>query len=315
MKLRILSTLFVLVFAFAGCESDTGTGGGGGGGGGNKDTSGQDVVAGHDGTSNDGDTIEWGDTGTPTPDADTTNPPDTTPDTTPDGTPTDTTPTDTTPEVDVPDTDTTDPGLSCKEFYMDCLPACPTGPDGMADQGCMTECQNNLSQAGTNALMAFQNCMQMNGCFNQPTDEALYDCLETNCMAEYLGCFSGDLSCSEMNACMGACPQGNDQAAQECISGCQSDGTPEAQTLLQDIIDCLINTCCPDDSAQCDTPEGSQCWTDAQSGECKGLIDDCFGGGTVGTMDCGEMLACFQQCGNDTACMQQCYGNSTAEAQ
>lgn len=268
--LRMTTVLLVAMamFVFAGCESDDGGLGGGGGSSSSSDTttgdtaketgfgtldgSTTDQVANSDATATD--TIA-GDTTTDTT-VDTT--PDTYPDTTPDTMP-DTTP-DTTPDtgsdttIDVPDS--TPQGLSCKEFYMDCLPACPAGAGGQPDQACVTQCQNNLSTSGQQELGNFQGCMQQNGCFNAASEDAMMACLEDNCLDTYLGCFHGELSCSAMLECMNSCAPTN----QECLGNCMAEGTANAQMTYQAIGDCIVGACCGGEQAACaNNPDYETC--------------------------------------------------------
>ena len=141
MKLRLVVLAALGLFAVA-CESDSGSTGGHGNG--NTDTVDEnDTAGGGDVTGGgDGTTLDWNTTDDPT-------------------------------------SDTTPTGLSCMQFYSECVPSCPTDAQGQADQACAQQCMSQLTPQGSTDLNNFQNCMSAAGCFSAASQDAMFQCLET----------------------------------------------------------------------------------------------------------------------------------------
>ncbi|MBM4389155.1 MAG: hypothetical protein FJ088_15555, partial [Deltaproteobacteria bacterium] len=93
------------------------------------------------------------------------------------------------PPQDVPTSEeVTQMGLSCKEFWV-CVGECPQGTQGEA---CVADCQAQMTSDAAMQVQALGGCLQNNGCYDKPTDDEFYACLEEFCLDEYFMCFSGN---------------------------------------------------------------------------------------------------------------------------
>lgn len=158
--------------------------------------------------------------------------------------------------------------LSCKDFYRQCVNACPTTADGLPEESCFEACKPYLTTTGQADLDALLLCLDGAGCNALQGQEALL-CFANSCFDEYTGCFQGEDKCGDVLGCMGDCPEDDENGA--CAITCTQEGTPEAQQALFDILGCLTDTCCPGDYAACQTPTGEDCTKEAV-----GFGGDCF---------------------------------------
>lgn len=203
---------------------------------------------------------------------------------------------------------------SCK-WYFSCSSDCPPQPQG---QACLQECQAGLSPAGQADVEGLFNCLEVNGCQNKATDEEWSQCLSDFCLDPYFTCFSGNLyaTCPDLVGCINDCPDDNpatpDVNEQSvCIGNCWGEGTVDAQWSLQNLIDCMYDTCttCGDDW------EGQicqDCLNDVlgTDGLCEALNEACM---SFGDWNCGQVFECVTAC-MDNACVQDCFGNATKMA-
>jgi hypothetical protein len=182
-------------------------------------------------------------------------------------------PADTAVQPDLP------PGtLTCKQFYQQCVAACPKGGDGQPTAACFDQCRTQLSAEGETVTAALLVCVEDSGCSEISDSSQALSCFSTNCSAEYFGCFSGPDECKDILTCMGACPQGD--AYNACVVTCSQDGTEPAQKHLISILQCIGQACCPADAAACGTTEGQACSTAAvqMGGDCFGPVTQCLMG-------------------------------------
>lgn len=165
-------------------------------------------------------------------------------------------------------------GLSCKQFYSDCLPGCATDAQGEPRAACAQQCLDVLSTDGRDDLDALRGCTEQNGC-SAAVPGTLTPCLDANCRDEYYGCFHGDLVCGAMLSCMAACPQ----TSQACLSTCITDGTVTAQKAYFAVGDCVRQQCCPSDPEACAGADYQGCAQGAfgqQGAPCYDLVAACM---------------------------------------
>jgi len=113
-----------------------------------------------------------------------------------------------------------------------------------------------------------------------------------------------ELTCTEINDCMAACAPDN----QACIQDCMNQGSGEAQSQLNGLIQCLI-----DNGAQQCPPGDTQCQNDIIMEHCMTEYEVCF---PAGSLSCSEVFDCMDLCAQmDQACLQGCYSDGTSEAQ
>ena len=188
--------------------------------------------------------------------------------------------------------------LSCAEITQ-CFQECAS-PD---DQACVGACVEAGSAEGQQALSAIYTCLEANN-----NDES-------RCQAEIEACVgatpptqTGDLTCAEINACFGDCPE-NDQA---CLQTCYGNGTSEAQQTLDTVYACLDAN--NNDQAQCQAeieaclgappPPGtdtcSVVLTCAEMARSEAEAQDCYLGGSEAAR---TLFAAFATCFNDNMCM------------
>jgi hypothetical protein len=180
--------------------------------------------------------------------------------------------------ADVAWPDTAPGDLSCKAFYAECVAQCPKGTDGQVDPDCFEACRATLSASGEADLDAMLGCTDAAGCADAADGAAALTCFADACLNEYLACFHGEASCTEVLQCMGACPEGEENGL--CVLVCSQEGTPEAQQHLFSMLACAGEACCPGDAATCQTPDGQACSKAAfeMGGECFGLATQCLMG-------------------------------------
>jgi hypothetical protein len=243
----ISAAALVVAVCFGGCgsddddggggtETDSGTGTGDGTAGDDGGTSGDDGGTGGDsggtgtGTGDDGGTGTGG-TGTGGTDTGGTG----TGGTDTGGTDTGGTDTGGTTDTDGTDTGGTDTGATTGGFgdancglLMDCISMCQ-------DQPCVDACLAEATPEAQGEADDLLQCVVDNGCGND------MQCVLDNCGTEYEECFTGDLDCAEMAACMENC--GGDP---DCESWCYYEGTADAQEQYAAIWECADFHNCQD---------------------------------------------------------------------
>ena len=114
-----------------------------------------------------------------------------------------------------------------------------------------------------------------------------------------------ELTCAEINDCMGACnPQ--DPSYETCIQNCKTEGSAEAQGQFNELYQCAINN-----GAQGCTND--QCVSDIIMEHCMAEYEACF---PAGTLSCSEVFGCMDLCAQgDQTCYQACFSDGSAEAQ
>jgi hypothetical protein len=169
-------------------------------------------------------------------------------------------------------------GLTCKQFYRQCVSQCPVGADKLPDPGCFDACRVTLSADGGRVLDALLSCIATSGCDAKPDDAAKLACYAGECADPYFACFHGEDSCKDVLACAQGCPQGEGNGA--CLVACSQEGTVEAQKQIASILKCIGDECCPGDAAKCGTPQGQQCSKDVFQigGACFALGMGCMAG-------------------------------------
>jgi hypothetical protein len=141
--------------------------------------------------------------------------------------------------------------IDCLQLYEECFPECNS------DQACIEACYNTLSPTGKSETDAFMICLQGAGCYEAADFNA---CMVQSCFGEFLGCFHGDKTCAQVASCLDGCGS-SDQA---CWGDCLAEGTADVQSGFYSRADqCLVDTCCPDDTAACSTTEGQTCIQEA----------------------------------------------------
>ncbi len=196
--------------------------------------------------------------------------------------------------------------LTCEELF-NCLEACPE-----ADQACGSAC---IDQASYEAKMAYQGIY---ACFDQFCAELEGDawlaCANAaindpaQCGPAWDACYPpGNLSCEEMFGCMDACPEGD----QDCAQNCYNEGSREAQGQYQAIYECIDEFC-----AELEGDAWVQCANAslADEAQCKAQWDTCFPPAPPGDLTCAQMFQCISTC-EDQACARACFQDGTAEAQ
>ncbi len=168
--------------------------------------------------------------------------------------------------------------LSCKQFYQQCVAACPKGADGQPTAACFDQCRTQLSAEGETVTAALLVCVEDSGCSDITDSSQALSCFSANCSAEYFGCFSGPDECKDILTCLGGCPQGDTYNA--CVVTCSQEGTEPAQKHLISILQCIGEACCPADAAACGTTEGQACSKAAvqMGGDCFGPVTQCLMG-------------------------------------
>lgn len=133
-------------------------------------------------------------------------------------------------------------GLTC-EGILDCQDPCAS-----TDTACLQACFDKGSSAAKAAYNAVATCIQRNRCMDA-------SCLQANCTTEVNACFSmtapttpttpttppagGTLGCQGLLTCLSKCPD-NDSA---CDQACVARSTPQAQSQLGTLIQCLQAKC------------------------------------------------------------------------
>ena len=143
------------------------------------------------------------------------------------------------------------PGLTCDQL-MTCLGDCA------GEATCQQECLDASSPEAQAQYIDMIDCLETYGYFDCPSgDTACTDAAWNQCQNEVQGCFQGQLTCSEILDCMGACPVEEPNCSTECFY----DGTVQGQAIYQAIINCIIAECgpIPTDECQMDVLVGV-CW-------------------------------------------------------
>ena len=134
--------------------------------------------------------------------------------------------------------------LSCKDMYL-CLISCPNDATGEA---CAQDCLANGSVEGQAAWSTFIDCLDTNGYFDcADGDNACVQAAWDACDVEFKACAHGDKTCTAIMECLNNCSPTDDI----CPLACQVDGTVDAQTVFGLLVDCIIETCGDDTSAEC----------------------------------------------------------------
>ncbi|TNF31472.1 MAG: trypsin-like serine protease [Deltaproteobacteria bacterium] len=184
---------------------------------------------------------------------------------------------------------------SCEDTY-DCLVGC-------ADATCQTSCYDNASTTAQGQLDALFQCIDQY-CGNV-SDSQYGTCVNTNCASQISACFpvgSGAWTCRQVYDCLVDCPSTDDT----CGGTCYEQGTTQAQSELDGLLNCLND--------KCGTVSGDAFQTCA-SQQCGNEIDICLPTLT-GDATCDEVASCIGAC-SDTAtdCPYGCYETGTAVAQ
>jgi len=112
-----------------------------------------------------------------------------------------------------------------------------------------------------------------------------------------------DLDCAGIYDCMVSC--GTNQS---CQQGCFDGGTPDGQSKVYALLECLNDNCA-------DVATNDEFQTCAME-QCGGEVEACFGGGggETGELTCEQSYACMVEC-QTQACMQECYAQANSTAQ
>lgn len=177
-------------------------------------------------------------------------------------------------------------GGSCGDCLMDSI----CSPFGTCEEICKPECENKLcGPDGCGGICG--NCTP--GLYCGPdgdcTNVCYPDCTGKQCGLDGCGGYCGFCPCDtcppEVSECspQGICTEStagigcNDLifCLNDCISGdtgcqtaCFSSATPEAQTMYEDLIDCII--------VQCGTSPSDACIQETLNGFCSGLYLECI---------------------------------------
>lgn len=189
------------------------------------------------------------------------------------------------------------PPAGCPAIF-DCLNACPP-----SDQTCFQTCVNEAEVEDQMAFNAVVNCLDTNGYWDCPeTDSECINAASQKCENEIIACFHGNLTCAEMYACIGTCPD-DPTTGPQCGSDCIGSGTVEAQQTWGALIDCL------DTNGYFECPEGDNACLDTAWAPCQDEMDACV---PPGTATCLEMYLCLGDC-TDEACSQACLQSGSSE--
>jgi hypothetical protein len=131
--------------------------------------------------------------------------------------------------------------MTCEELN-ECLSNCPDG-----DRLCSNNCIGRSTQMAYDSFVAAVDCLNSTDC---PDDDAA--CQQMACQAEIEACLGppvtpvGNQTCSQLNDCLVACPD----ADQDCNDTCIRAASPEGFRLLNEAIQCIDDAgCMPNDAA------------------------------------------------------------------
>jgi hypothetical protein len=199
---------------------------------------------------------------------------------------TDTTETDTTDttETDTTDTDTggIEPGLACG-VLAGCVDACAPN-----DDMCQQTCFDAASMNGAAEYDAIVQCAVANNCNNEM-------CVNLNCAAELLACFSGPLTCGQFAACFEDCAGDGG-----CEGSCFVESTQLAQGQSQALQQCIEDNQCADEACIAEN--------------CSDQLQSCIGG-MSDELPCPIVAECALDCGDDMVCIDACQVSASPTAQ
>ena len=152
--------------------------------------------------------------------------------------------------------------VECVDMYL-CIISCPSGEAGTI---CAQECFGSGTADANKTWSAFIDCIDVNGYFDCPdNDDACVQEAWDACNEEFRACAHGDLTCGETFDCMDNCAPTD----QICGLSCQVHGSVEAQEQFDGIVDCIVEQCGEDVSAECENS--------ALEGACSAVYNDCIG--------------------------------------
>ncbi|WP_437725702.1 hypothetical protein [Sorangium sp. So ce861] len=206
-----------------------------------------------------------------------------------------------------------DPGCAA---YLDCLDACPLGPDGDADVACERACPPVSGSAGQSAQQAFIDCRASGpgarcaGCgqlpaatdpdFNQTCPPSMeenkcYKCEDERCCETYQAC-RDDQDCQDLVACIKACPGGADYPP--CEGQCYQDHAAGYERYGHRVA-CMEHFCFDDDA--CGDEPLHPC-VECQILHCADEMAACHH-----DLQCALLESCQVQCESaDQACLTAC---------
>ena len=106
--------------------------------------------------------------------------------------------------------------------------------------------------------------------------------------------------CQTTYECLTGCTQGDDV----CQGGCYGRGTPEAQSMLNAMLQCFQD--------KCNVPDAQ--FQECATTNCSNEINACFPGQS-GELTCEQSYGCMVDCNGDQTCVNNCYGQGSAAAQ
>lgn len=183
----------------------------------------------------------------------------------------------------------------CPTAYQ-CVGACQ-------DEACRTACiaaGTDNAQTDVKALLACadEECATVTG------SQQHRQCIRENCPYQINACYgmgptgSGDATCEFVYDCAVACGQDS-----ECVTGCENQGTPEAQEQLDDLTRCYWMRC---------GDQSGDAFTNCAHAECEDELNACY---VPGVATCDAIKACFMMCDwEDSACTNGCWRTGSAPA-
>jgi len=174
-------------------------------------------------------------------------------------------------------------GYVCSDAY-DCgdLYACLINCD--EDYNCQDGCIGAAPPEVFEQFNAIGICLEAAGYFDcMPGDDACLAAGMAQCQYEMDTCFSGALDCIGITECMGGCVSGDSG----CNTVCYFSGTNEAEDDYDAMIDCVIDNCGDDPTAEC--------WDDVLAGACAELGATC--GLEPCEPDCTDLVCGDDGCG------------------
>jgi hypothetical protein len=171
-----------------------------------------------------------------------------------------------------------------------CLGECAAG-----DRPCTDTCFRASGDDGYNDFQSLVTCVQATQCM--PDDG---ECQRAACGPEFEACFGppapapmGTMDCGALNECIQTC-EPDDRV---CVNNCIGRSTQAAYDALLAAYDCLGNTQCADDDAEC------------RQMACQVEIEACLGPPVMpmGNMNCSQFNNCLVGCAdNDQGCTDDC---------
>lgn len=176
---------------------------------------------------------------------------------------------------------------------------------GCGDATCSRTCRDMAPPEASALYDEIFNCARENGC-TEPGGALNEACMEANCGGARLACFGppappDPLDCDGLNACLGACADGD----MACTDSCNSAATDEGQRQFDALVQCINNAACAPEDAAC------------RNGACAQFLEACFGVAVVpvGDGDCNTLAGCLNDCAQgDQDCTNGCFEDSSPEA-